>query len=198
MEAEEATGEVDPRSSETVAQLRDGTSVVLRSIRIRDQPEIAAFIDRLSEDTVELRFCTPVRSATVMDEVIGTVTSPERVVIVAETLVGSPRILATAEYIRYRSDPERAEMAFLVEDDAQGLGAGGLLLQELVRRARRDGIGQLVAVVMAENLGMREVLTRSWYPYRVKRAGSSETFVLEIGPAGSAPPAARSTAGIPS
>jgi RimJ/RimL family protein N-acetyltransferase len=183
VDATDAPSETDPRSMETVALLRDGTSIVLRAMQVADLAEIAAFVHRLSEDSVELRFCAPVRTSTVIDEVIGTGPSPDRLVIVAETLHAPLRILGTAEYVRYRSDPSRAEIAFLVEDDAQGLGAGGLLLQELVRRARLEGVRQLVAVVMAENLGMREVLTRSWYPYRLKEVGSSETFILDIAPA---------------
>jgi GNAT superfamily N-acetyltransferase len=189
--SETGSSEFDLEPTETVARLHDGTLVVLRSIRVGDRPEVAAFVHRLSEETVELRFCAPVRSSTVLDEVLGTGVSPERLVIVAETLETPARILATAEFVPFRSDRSCAEIAFLVEDDAQGLGAGSLLLQELVRRARLAGIRQLVAVVMAENLGMREVLTRSWYPYRLKEAGSSETFILDIAPAESAHPAAR-------
>jgi GNAT superfamily N-acetyltransferase len=171
-------------SEETVARLRDGTPVVVRSIRLADRAGIEAFVHRLSESTIESRYAVPLREGAVLDELVGPLTGPDRCVVVLETLHGATRILGSAEYVRFASDPTRAEVAFLVEDDTQGRGAGTLLLQELVRRARRVGIRTLTAVVMEENSGMREVITHSWYPYRRVTAASATTFTLDITAAG--------------
>jgi GNAT superfamily N-acetyltransferase len=174
------SSEPDPQVAETVARLRDGSWVVLRRICDHDRAAVTEFVDRLSEETVELRFCAPVRPASIVDAVLGSNDSDDRLAIAVETLGTPGRILAVGECVRNRFDRSRAQVTFLVEDDAQGLGTGGLLLQELLRRARLEGVCQLLAIVMSENLRMREVLNRSWYPYRVKRAGSAETYVLDL------------------
>jgi GNAT superfamily N-acetyltransferase len=146
----------------------------------RDRAAVTAFVGRLSEDTVELRFCAPVRAAAVVDEVLEARKSDDRIAIVVESADPPGRILALGECDRRGSDRTRGEVTFVVEDGAQGRGVGSLLLQEMVRRARAEGVDRLVAVVMSENRRMRETLSRSSYPYRITRAGSSETYLLDL------------------
>ena len=57
-----------------------------------------------------------------------------------------------------------ADAAFLVRDDAQGRGAGTLLMNELVDVARSRGIAGFTADVLAENHGMLRVFHKCGYP----------------------------------
>src|SRR5262249_33054216 len=74
--------------------------------------------------------------------------------LVAE-LVG--RIVALASYYRLR-DPERAEMAIAVDDAEQGRGIGTVLFEKLSRDARREGVHRFLALVLASNRNMIDLL----------------------------------------
>jgi RimJ/RimL family protein N-acetyltransferase len=168
-------------SEDCFLQLHDGTPVLVHRARARDQAEIVAFVEGLSTESIELRFCGPARAETVTREVIGEADPEDRLSLLMETLEEMPHIVGNGEYVRYRQDPTRAEVAFLVADDYQGRGAGTLLLRELARHARSAGIRSFTAVVMAENVAMREVFLRAGFPYRVVCDGPVLLIELDIG-----------------
>ncbi|MEP6641042.1 MAG: GNAT family N-acetyltransferase, partial [Gaiellales bacterium] len=65
-------------------------------------------------------------------------------------------VVAVASYARLR-DPSRAEAAFAVATELQGLGAGTRLVEQLAQAAAREGIETFVAEVMADNAAMLQV-----------------------------------------
>jgi RimJ/RimL family protein N-acetyltransferase len=162
-------------------QLRDRTPVIVHRARARDRAEVIEFVERLSVDSLELRFSGPVRAETVTREILGASETEPRLSLLMETLEEVPRVVGNAEYVRYRRAPDRAEVAFLIADAFQGRGAGALLLHELARRARPAGIRWFTAVVMAENVAMRDVFLRSGFPYRVVCDGPTMLIELRIG-----------------
>jgi GNAT superfamily N-acetyltransferase len=50
-----------------------------------------------------------------------------------------------------------AEVALVVDDDRQGNGIGGLLLELIAQRARARGVDRLVAHTLPENTRVRDV-----------------------------------------
>jgi acetate---CoA ligase (ADP-forming) len=162
-------------------ELRDRTPVIVRRARSRDLAEVVAFVERLSTDSIELRFSGPVRAEAVAREVLGDSGPDERLSLLAETLEEIPRVVGNGEYVRYRREPDRAEVAFLIADEFQGRGAGSLLLHDLARRARSAGIRWFTAVVMAENVAMRDVFLRAGFPFRVVCDGPVLLIELDIG-----------------
>jgi RimJ/RimL family protein N-acetyltransferase len=181
MAPETATAGDRTAEEDSFLELHDRTPVIVHRARARDRAEVVEFVNRLSPDAIELRFCGPVRGDTVTQEVLGSAGSEDRLSLLMETLEEVPRMVGNAEYVRYRQDPLRAEVAFLVADDFQGRGASTLLLQDLARRARSVGIRWFTAVVMAENLAMRDVFLRAGFPYRVVCDGPSTVIELDIG-----------------
>jgi len=162
-------------------ELRDRTPVIVHRARSRDLAEVVAFVERLSTDSIELRFSGPVRAEAVAREVLGDSGPDERLSLLAETLEEVPRVVGNGEYVRYRREPDRAEVAFLIADEFQGRGAGSLLLHDLARRARAAGIRWFTAVVMAENVAMRDVFLRAGFPFRVVCDGPVLLIELDIG-----------------
>ena len=71
-------------------------------------------------------------------------------------------------------DSVSAEIAVLVEDQYQGQGVGTALLRRQLRIAERMGFTEVVAVVLADNGGMRRML---------ERTGLSWTTTIEDGSA---------------
>jgi GNAT superfamily N-acetyltransferase len=63
-----------------------------------------------------------------------------------------------------------AEVAFVVEEDYQGLGIASLTLRHLAAIAEDKGVVQFHAEVLQENRGMPAVFKRSGFPEkRVRR-----------------------------
>ncbi len=66
--------------------------------------------------------------------------------------------LGVARFVRVAGEPEVAEAAVTVADDAQGNGVGRHLLTELARLARERGVRRFRAEVHASNEPMRAIL----------------------------------------
>lgn len=141
--------------------LRDGGQVLIRPYTPADRPAVAALLQRLSPESVRLRF--HVRGVRVDERTIDFATAGHALV----AQIGE-RLVALASYARLR-DPQRAEVAILVEDAEQGRGIGTVLLERLASDARREGVERFVAQVLGanqrmlalvHNLGFRT--TRTW------------------------------------
>ena len=110
--------------------LADGSIAVVRPLRAADGPALHELHERVSDDAIRLRFFTAARHAAhaYVDHVLGrrrdtSRSSPSSTV----GWSGSPP--------PSRWTPTRCEVAFLVADDARGLGVGTLLLEHLAALA---------------------------------------------------------------
>ncbi|HEY6910671.1 MAG TPA: hypothetical protein VI356_14935, partial [Myxococcales bacterium] len=117
--------------------LRDGTQVTLRHIRPDDAAELKRGLERLSPASRYRRFLSLVSELT--DEQVKYLTcvdGQDHVAIVAATRV--PGVegevgLGVARVVRVPGNPEVAEAAITVVDDAQGKGLGRILALALAR-----------------------------------------------------------------
>ncbi len=69
--------------------------------------------------------------------------------------------LGVARYVRQQDDPDSAEAAIIVIDEAQGLGIGTLLMRLLAESAQANGIRRFSGYVSAENRAVIEALAKS-------------------------------------
>jgi GNAT superfamily N-acetyltransferase len=83
---------------------------------------------------------------------------------------------------RYDRLPESdaAEVAFVVADEFQGRGVGGLLLRNLAAIARARGIARFVADTLSDNRRMLRTFQRSGFPTTRSRADGVERVTLDI------------------
>jgi RimJ/RimL family protein N-acetyltransferase len=138
---------------------RSGQAMRLRPIRPEDLPNLFAFHDRLSRESLRMRYFTPRRLLT--EDVathLCTVDFRDRAAFVA-----SPLDADTIHGIgRYERDaPRSAEVAFIVEDALQGNGIGTALLERLAEYARSQEIDRFTAAVLCENTPMLTVFRKS-------------------------------------
>src|SRR5262249_9534531 len=148
--------------------LRDGSTVHVRPVRLDEDHAIRAFADGLSPP-VPFRFLGTASLDWVTDWSTN-VDYADRFALVAET--GTPRqIIAHAAYVR--SDPDRAEVAFLVSKAWQGRGITTVLLAHLAEVATRNGIATFTAEVMPENHPMIEVFQGSGFPVEMRSTADS-------------------------
>ena len=162
-----------------VADLRDGTQIVIRAIRPDDSDALRTQFVRLSPESVRLRFHGLRRSPSEKEAMYLTdIDFVEHVALVAILGLHPEQLIAVARYIVCTDRPtrERAEIAFLVLDEHQGKGIGPILLQHLARIGRAQGLKEFQADVLVDNRGMLRVFERSGFPMR----RSTESGVVRL------------------
>jgi L-amino acid N-acyltransferase YncA len=151
-----------PRHHEADVVLRDGSTVHVRPVRAEDAPAVRAFFERLSPESIGLRFFCgfpdldrAVRWATEGDE--------HRYGLIA-TSSADGRVVAHAGWEREPDRPERAEIAFTIADVMQHNGLGTILLGQLTQAAEQAGVAVLSAEVLPQNHRMLHVFHDSGFP----------------------------------
>jgi RimJ/RimL family protein N-acetyltransferase len=162
--------------------LRDGTPVCIRAIRPDDKERLRLAFKRLSARSVYRRFLRPItaltpdtlRRLTELDfrDHVGIVLTVEE--------EGGERLIAVGRFVRVPSGGNSAEVAVTVADEYQHRGAATLLLDQLVRLARCQGIRELVALVLGDNREMLKVLENSRLPLRQSLEGGVIRLVLSL------------------
>jgi L-amino acid N-acyltransferase YncA len=151
-----------PRHPKADVALRDGSTVHVRPVRAEDAPAVRAFFERLSPESIGLRFFCgfpdldrAVRWATEGDE--------HRYGLIA-TSSADGRVVAHAGWEREPDRPERAEIAFTIADVMQHNGLGTILLGQLTQAAEQAGVAVLSAEVLPQNHRMLHVFHDSGFP----------------------------------
>src|SRR6266540_3121776 len=160
--ARDANGNAVPDLAAWTADVvsADGRTVRIRPVRPDDDDRVLALYERLSPESMYLRFFSPVPAETARRvEHLTQVDNDQHVVIVAEM---GDELVAMARYDCLGSD-RAAEVAFVVDDAQQGHGLGTLLLEHLAAIGRAQGITRFVATTLAQNRRMLEVFQDAGY-----------------------------------
>ncbi len=144
----------EPDEWESDVVLADGGTVHLRRIRTDDDERLLSLYERLSGESLYLRFFSPVSAPTAAQlEYLTVVDGARRFALVAEL---GDDLVAVARYDRTPGTTE-AEVAFTVQDDQQGRGLGTILLEHLASAARSHGLTGFVASTLPHNRRMLDV-----------------------------------------
>jgi hypothetical protein len=138
------------------AMLRDGTPVLVRTVRPSDRALLLEGFTRLSDQSRMFRFMAPVRSLSEENVARFTAEStPIRHAIGSLDFSTEPPLpIAIARYERLGGEGSDAEMAVTVVDSHQKRGLGTLLFAGIAIVAAEAGIPAFVAFVHGENYGM--------------------------------------------
>jgi GNAT superfamily N-acetyltransferase len=148
-------------------RLSDGRSIWLRLLNRDDGPNLMELYQRLSHETIRRRFfqvrptCDPsmARELAAVDQIrkvaFAAVPDPSD----SNTIVAVGRI--------HSDGAERAELGLLVEDRYQGLGLGRILLERLLREARRRRLRVLAGHVLYGNTPILRLLRSIGQPLEV-------------------------------
>lgn len=148
--------------------MRDGTHVLIRPIRPDDVPAMVRFHHSLSDESVRMRYFSQLKlGQRVARDRLARVCHAgpcELVLVVTHREPASPptaseepeEIVAVG---RLSKVPEHdcAEFAIVISDPWQRRGLGHELLGRLVRIARDEGIGRVVADILPDNVEMQAV-----------------------------------------
>jgi len=161
---------MDAKNYSVRETLKNGLQVVIRAIRPDDKDALLRAFKELDERTVYYRFFgakkdishRELKEATEIDFV-------RNVALVTclkdnegEKIIGASRYLAFGD----ADPPDRAEVAFTVEEDYHGLGIAGRLLRHLAEIAKEKGVVEFHAEVLPDNKGMLAVFNRSGFPVK--------------------------------
>jgi len=161
---------IDARNYSAQETLKNGLQVTIRAIRPEDRDALIAAIKELEERTVYLRFFGPKKEFSHQELTEATDVDFVRTVALVTCLQDSAgeKIIGAGRYIAFGSadPPDRAEVAFTVEEDYHGLGIAGKMLRHLAVIAKQKGVAQFHAEVLPQNKGMLAVFTRSGFPVK--------------------------------
>ncbi len=164
-----------PEELERWLELKDGSRVFLRPLKLTDEPLLRDLFYRLSPESIHYRFFQLLKSMPhqkLQEFLRIDYEADMALVVLTSSTEEDARMLAIAHYLR---DPRTnfADSAFLVRDDWQGKGIGTRLVQALVEAARRQGIAGFTADVLADNRGMLRVFHRCGYPVESRLEGNA-------------------------
>jgi len=152
---------VYPGELERQIELKDGSNLFLRPLKLTDEPLLREMFYKLSRESVHYRFFRMIKSMPheKLQELLKVDYDADM------ALVGLPErgenqpVVAIAHYSK---DPRTnfAEAAFLVRDDWQEKGVGTGLMSTLVDAAQTRGVAGFSADVLAQNHGMLRVFHR--------------------------------------
>ena len=141
------------------ARLKDGRPILIRQIQRSDQALLEEGFGKLSSRSRVMRYLAPKKELSKSEiDLITDPTDMDDVTLgaLAQNSAGDWRHpVGTSRFIRLSPGGDDAEIAVTIVDEYQRLGAGRILLAELIARARDCGITRLVAFVHSENKAMK-------------------------------------------
>lgn len=140
-----------------IEALRDGRHVLIRPLAKKDRDREYAFIKRLSPESRHMRFLVQINEpgAAMLDQLMDT-DNKQRVAYIA--LVHDNGQLIEIGISRYAATGEHeCECAVTVADEWTHLGLGTLLMEHLIKAARKNGFRHMYSVDAANNAPMRDL-----------------------------------------
>jgi len=161
---------IDARNYSVQETLKNGLRVTVRAIRPDDRDAVLAALKELDERTLYLRFFGSKSEFSHQELTEATDIDFVRTVALVTCIqdADGEKIIGAGRYIAFgdAEPPDRAEVAFMVEEDYHGLGIAGRLLRHLAGIAKEKGIVELHAEVLPENKGMLAVFNKSGFPVK--------------------------------
>ncbi len=159
----------DAKHFQVVETLKDGTEVVVRSVRADDKSRLVDAFRELDPETIYKRFFYRKEQLTDQELKAATEVDFESVVALMVTVKKGDKeiIIGGGRYLRLHESPgspPMAEVAFTVEEDYHGQGIATRLLRHLAALAREKGIAAFVAEVLPGNQAMIKVFEHSGLP----------------------------------
>jgi acetyl coenzyme A synthetase (ADP forming)-like protein len=162
--------------------LRDGRTLRLRPPVAADTRSLVNFFRGLDDRSRYLRFHGVVRiDAQAVESLLDSDWSVRGALIGVLRDEDGDEVVAVASYARLR-DPSRAEAAFAVATELQGLGVGTRLVEQLAQAAAHEGIETFVAEVMADNAAMLQVFADTGFEVEQRYNGGEVQVQLGIAP----------------
>jgi len=168
-----------PEELEAYRTTRNGLEILLRPVRISDEPLIKDFFYSLSDKSLYRRFMSQ-RQDMPHDRLqeFVVIDYTKEMVILAVIPEGEKETLAGLGQYSINEGTHTAEVALVVKDEFQNRGIGTELLNYLTQLAKRQGLHGFTAEVLAENKPMLHLFEKTGFD--MERGLSSGVYELNI------------------
>ncbi len=148
---------------------KDGKSVRFRAMKPSDEESMRRFFYRCSREMVYFRFFYSIKTMThdKMQEYVNVDYGKEFSVVGFGGKKGEGKIIAEARLVTAENE-DTGEVAFLIDEDYQGMGIGSYLMDLLIVEGRNRGLRSLDAQVLSENQPMIKVFEKTGLPLESK------------------------------
>jgi RimJ/RimL family protein N-acetyltransferase len=169
-----------PEGLEMRRVTRRGLELLLRPVRISDEPLLKDFFYSLSDQSSYRRFFSLRRDMPherLQEFVVIDYTRELVILVVREEENKTDEILAVGQYA-IDEKSHSAEVALVVRDDHQGQGIGTELLSYLAQLARQNGLLGFTAEVLTENRAMLRLFEKMGFD--IQRRASHGVYELRM------------------
>lgn len=175
-----------PETLEAYRTTRSGVKVLMRPVRISDEPLFKDFFYSLSDKSIYRRFISSrkdMHHERLQEFVVIDYTRELIILAVVESLQ-KEIIVGVAQYGKQESS-HSAEVALVVRDDFQGKGVGTELLSYITFLARKEGLLGFTAEVLIENRPMLHLFEKMGFI--IEKRGGSGVYEMKMQFRGEAP-----------
>ncbi len=165
--------------------MKNGAAVTIRPIRPEDEPEMVGFHNRLSEQSVYMRYASMMKlNQRVAHERLARICfidyDHEMALVVerADAATGERAILGVGRLTKLVGTQD-GEFALVVADEVQHQGLGTELLRRLVFVGEQEGLDRIVADILVQNHAMQRVCEKVGFQI-VKSEDPSDEMVKAI------------------
>lgn len=175
-----------PFSMETVKMFSKNQELKFRPIKPSDEEMMRRLFYGFSDKSKYLRYFTPIKIMPHHKMQPYVNIDYNKVLSIVGTILhkGNERIVAEARY-SYDDKRDQYEMAFVVDDEFQGMGIAKFMLDYLLAIARQRGISCLSAVTLPQNDRMAKVfLSTSVKPQVTETEDDEVEYIFHLSPTG--------------
>ena len=164
-----------------LAQLSDGTEVLIRSIRPDDKALLVQGMEHLSPESRQARFLTAKPRLTSAElRYLTELDGLDHYALVAVLADRPDQLAGVARFVRSTEDPLAAEAAIVVGDPLQGKGLGRTMGLRLADAARARGVRRFTATMLAENTAAHRLFAAISLRLETAHAGAVDELVAEL------------------
>jgi RimJ/RimL family protein N-acetyltransferase len=168
-----------PEHLETYRTTKSGLTVLLRPMKISDEPLVKDLFYSLSDQSLYERFISARKDmphARLQEFVI--IDYTKQMSILAIIRDGEKEVaIGLGQYV-INADSHTAEVAFVVRDDYQGKGVGTELLTYITYLGKRNGLLGFTAEVLQENQKMLHLFEKMGF--EIESRGTEGTYELKM------------------
>jgi len=160
-------------------ELKNGKTIRFRPLLPSDEFAFRNFFYSLQAHTIYYRFFSKLKSFSheFVQKQWETVDYRKNMSIIGLVQKGGHKeIMAIASYAQ--EEENRAEVAFVIREDFQGMGIASYLLEVLEKIAKENSYTGFSATVLAENAAMIHVFKKRYPNVKTKMIGGSDLLVL--------------------
>lgn len=164
--------------------MKDGTAVTIRPIRPEDEPLMVKFHQQLSDRSVYLRYfgSLSLKTRVAHDRLVRICFGDydRDLALVAEIKgIAGPEIVGVGRLNRVHGTAD-GEVAVVITDEYQNRGLGAELLRRVVRVAKEEGVHEVSAEMMPDNLAMQVITRQLGFNVRMQDGFGSMLARLEL------------------